>query len=402
MLSKSEKIEYLKQLGTPEESISKILAYCKNQFISQSVYAGVSAEKELKNKSVRVQVPSQTPEYLHANFSSISTWESYVEESKVNGVFSTLQKYLISFQFPVASGISKTENYRKATLAGKSTTVFPEASGLVLQEPEHIRLEIHNGVAGKVPVLIVPNTEDFKQVVRALAHKNEPVALPDSMGAVFIKGLNNWDRIHQLKHEFLTKNNALDWSTAFKNTIIPQKELYQDQLIVLSKKPYSNVPSEDMELSEQEWLDSSLKIRLYHECAHQFTVVNYNHIAKNLHDELIADYAGITGVLKNFNATWFLKFMGLENYPVYREGGRFENYMDDEDNATFKIVQIILKKTAGNLEVFDKKIGKIDNISEQIKRLKCICETDLLTLSSDIGVLALIEKYNRETNVTEA
>lgn len=393
MLSISEKIVYLKQLGTPEESIPKVLAYCKNQFVSQSEYAEVSVEKKSQNEFVRVQVPSQTSENLNKETTFVSTWQFYAEESRENGVFSTLQKYLVSFQFPITSGISKTESYRKATLSGKSTATLPEASGLLLQEPEHLQLEIHEGLAGKIPILIVPNAEDFKQVVRALAHKNEPVALPDSMGALFIKGLNNWDRIYQLKREFLTKNSPLDWPATFKNNIIPQKELYQDQLIVLSKKPYSNVPSESMELSEREWLDISLNIRLYHECAHQFTLIHYKHIAKNLHDELIADYVGITGVLKEFNARWFLRFMGLENDPKYREGGRFENYIDKENKTIFKIVRTILKEAAVNLEIFDKQLGKINNTEEQIKRLKCICETDLLTLSSDEGVSLLLKKY---------
>ena len=391
MLSTSEKIVYLKQLGTPEDSIPKVLAYCKNHFVSQPEYAEVSVEKKSKNEFVRVQVPSQIS---NAKASSISTWESYIKESNENGVFSTLQKYLVSFQFPIISGISKTENYRKATLAGKATTTFPEASGLLLQDPQHLQLKIHDGLAGKIPILIIPNAEDFKQVVRALAHKNEPIVLPDSMGAVFIKGLNNWDRIYQLKQEFLTKNSPLDWPAAFKNNIISQKELYQDQLIVLSKKPYSNIPSERMELSKQEWLDISLKIRLYHECAHQFTFIHYNHMAKNLHDELIADYAGITAVLKEFNATWFLRFMGAENYPMYRKGGRFENYVEKYDKTTFKVLQTVLKKAAENLEAFDKNLGKINNTEEQIKRLKCICETDLLSISSEIGISALLEKYN--------
>ena len=393
MLSISEKIVYLEQLSVSEESIPKVLAYCKNQFVSQPEYAEVSTEKESENEFVRVQVPSQTSENLNTEATFLNTWESYVEESRENGVFPTLQKYLVSFQFPIAFDISKTESYRKATLSGKSTTTLPEASGLSLQEPESLQLEIHEGVAGKIPVLIIPNAEDFKQVVRALAHKNEPVALPNSMGALFIKGLNNWNRIYQLKQEFLKNNSSLDWSAAFKNNIIPQKELYQDQLIVLSKKPYSNVPSESMELSEREWLDISLNLRLYHECAHQFTLIHYKHIAKNLHDELIADYAGITGVLKEFNAMWFLRFMGLEKYPVYREGSRFENYIDKDDQTIFKVLQIILKKAAVNLEVLDKQLGKINNVQEQIRRLKCLCEIDLLTLSSEKGIDFLFKGY---------
>ena len=42
----------------------------------------------------------------------------------------------------------------------------------------------------------------------------------------------------------------------------------------------------------------------------------------NLHDELIADYAGITAAIGHYRAAWFLRFLGLEDYPTYRPGGR--------------------------------------------------------------------------------
>lgn len=43
-------------------------------------------------------------------------------------------------------------------------------------------------------------------------------------------------------------------------------------------------------------------------------------------DELIADYAGIVAAWGRYRADWFLRFVGLEDYPRYREGGRLQNY----------------------------------------------------------------------------
>ena len=108
------------------------------------------------------------------------------------------------------------------------------------------------------------------------------------------------------------------WREEFRR-LVPHKELYQDRLLILSDGPYSNVKAGEMGLTEQEWRRTSTTIRLEHECTHYFTLRVFGSMRNNLLDELIADYAGITAVDPT---DWFLRFMGLESFPAYREGGR--------------------------------------------------------------------------------
>ena len=69
--------------------------------------------------------------------------------------------------------------------------------------------------------MTVPNHEDFNTIVCALGNKNEPMVLPNSMGALFINGINNWNRIHQLKLNWLQENSSESWALAFKKQILP-------------------------------------------------------------------------------------------------------------------------------------------------------------------------------------
>ncbi len=327
----------------------------------------------------------------------VAAWAYYLKESEKRGVFKTLQSHLVQFQFPVQKNISGSNDYRAATLRGTSTDKMASATGLLLNRPDSLELWIHQSVAGKIPVLIVPDDEDFSNIVRALSHKNEPVTVPRSMGAAMINGINNWNRILELKKNWLNANPTRSWSNEFMKNILPTKSLYQDKIIVLSHKPYSGTTSESLGIPYKKWIEHSLKIRLEHECAHFFTLRYYGQMANNMHDELIADYMGISKVLGKFNADWFLKFIGLENYPYYISGARLENYLGKPpiSKKSFETLKTIVKNAARNMAEFDKYLGPHQDELDRTHRLMGLCSVDLLDIASGQGVEKLITEYQR-------
>lgn len=323
----------------------------------------------------------------------IKVWEEYYKESQENGAFETLRKYLVQLQFPIQKGISKTEEYINSSLKGKEKV---SKSELILNQPELITLEIYkSSLIGKVPVIIVPNNDDFNSIVCALSNKNEPKNCPKSMGASFINGINNWDRIYRLKKHWFKNNPYGNWIQEFKKNILPNPYLYRDKLIVLSTKPYSGVDSNSMGVSKNKWKSNSLTMRKEHECAHLFTLKQYGTIANNIHDEIVADYTGITNVLGQFSSEWFLQFIGLEDYPNYREGGRLENYLinDNLSKEAFNLLKTIVKNSAENIAEFDKALGQIKHSRDRINRIRSICEVDLITMSSANGIERLMCTY---------
>ncbi|MEH2179227.1 MAG: hypothetical protein V7K56_08765 [Nostoc sp.] len=301
----------------------------------------------------------------------VAVWEEYAAIAKEVGVFEALSSRLVQLQFPILEGINQTEAYRSATRKGVTVDGMVEATGLILQQPEQLQLMLHQSLAGVIPVLLTKNREDFVSLVQALTMRNEPKSVPASMGACMITGFNNWDRIRQYRQQWSAKNfdncSQSSWLEEFQR-LIPQKQLYQDRLIILSDGFYSNVSASDIGLSEVEWRRLSITIRLEHECTHYFTQRLFGSMRNNLLDELIADYIGIVAAVGNYRADWFLRFLGLESFPDYREGGRLQNYRGKpplSDDA-FKILQALVKSAAENLERFDTQYGgKLRTLNSQ-------------------------------------
>ncbi|QOG01213.1 hypothetical protein [Flavobacterium sp. MDT1-60] len=350
---------------------SALKAYLFNKFILDDVYA-VSTNDD----------------------TDIQFWEDLLDASEKKDIFTLLKECYPQLNFLIERETDKIELYKNVVLKGKTDT-FKFTAYLKLEDAKNISLELHQSVAGRVPVLIVPNKEDFVKILQSLMHKNNPVSIPPSMGAVLLNGLNNWKRLNNIKKKWLQNNPLGDWNTEFSDNIMPNRSLYNDKFIILSTKPYSNVKASQLGLAEDVWTSYSVSIRKEHEFTHLYTLKKYGHAANNLHDELIADYIGIIKTTWSYNKVWMLTFMGLENYPHYREGGRLENYVKESklSEADFKQLIIIVKNAIENIAIFDKNLGKLKSIKDQTRRIDALCEIGLIDLASPNGADLLIEIY---------
>ena len=375
-MSKEEQIRegLLVKLSQDRAVIKTLLNYTENKFIS-----GRTAFKN--------QMIPMTDEPF------VSSWRSYAAAAESEELFTVLKTRIVQFQFPIKQNISQTDAYKTATLKGQD--VKDLSNGLSLKDESSLTLAIYEGLAGGMPVLSVDNIADFYSVVQALCLKNEPVALPLSMGAVMIQGLNNWDRLHAYRKNWSLKNPFADWNAEFIKQVLPDKTIYQDKIIVLSRQGYSNMSGRDLGIEQKKWLDISSEIRLYHEYAHYFTLRYFGHMANNMHDELVADYAGINKVLGKFRASWFLYFIGLQDYPNYRQGGRLENYIhkDQYSAEAFTVLCTIVYQAAINVERFDEFAGSCKSDQDRSIRLLCLCQVGLLYLSGPDGWSRLASAY---------
>lgn len=357
----------LKAYGANASETEELLAYNENVFDT----AGLA---------LPVNFPL-APE-LH-----VATWEKYLAEATVMGTFEALKKRLVQLRFPIREGISQTDTYRAATRKGVSVDGMTEAAGLVLTQPEKLQLIIHQSLAGAIPVLIAGNREDFVLLVQALTMRNEPKPIPASMGACMVAGFNNWDRINQYRQQWEANHSdnrsEVKWADEFKR-LIPKKELYQDRFMILSQGSYSNVSAQDIGLSEVEWLRLSLTIRLEHESTHYFTRRLFNSMRNNLIDEFIADYRGILSATGRYRTDWFLRFMGLESFPNYREGGRLQNYRGSLSEGSFKIIQSLVVSAASNLESFERQQTNSINPAVMLTTLCCLTLEELASDEADV------------------
>ncbi len=321
----------------------------------------------------------------------VATWDGYAAEARSRGVFAVLQERLPQLAFPVRAGLSETEGYRAATRRGAPVAGIAEATGLLLEDPAGVELTIHPSPAGRIPVLVARRRADFVTLIRALTKRGEPVPVPDSQGALMVAGFNNWDRLNALRRAWEASDPAgretATWAEEMAR-LLPHRELYQDRFILLSDGPYSAVPAAAMDMDDAAWRALSLVIRRDHESAHYFTRRLFGSMRNNLHDELLADYAGISAAAGRFHASWFLRFLGLEDFPTYRPGGRLEIYRGDPplSDRAFALLGAQVVAAAANLERFDQsREARPASTAERALDLATIASLTLADLAADDG-----------------
>lgn len=332
-IAEDERSALWRSLGATADETRELLAYARSEF-------------DLSHAPAGFPLPDEP---------FVAAWTHYVEEAGRVGAWACLRDRLVQLRFPIEPGISESPAYRAATRRGVWPP--PESRGLELARPAELRLFLAETPVGRVPVILATTREDFVALVRALAHKNEPWAIPDAVGATIISGYNNWDRIASLRRawEDSTSGSPLEWAARWRE-IVREPGLYQDRFIVLGSGPYSGAVAADVGLGEAAWTRSSIGIRLEHECTHYFTRRVLGSMRNRLADELIADYMGIVAATGSFRADWLVRFLGLERHPVYRPGGRLEAYRGDLslDGGSFRVLCAAAWRCARNLEAIDR------------------------------------------------
>jgi hypothetical protein len=328
----------LAALGASPAEVEELLAYNENLFDLGAL-----------DPETRFPLPDEP---------FVAFWEAVEREARTRGAFAVLRERLPQLRFPVQAGISETEGYRAATRRGADVAAIPEATGLEMARPEAVEIVIHPSAAGRIPLLIARGREEFVALIRALTRRNEPAPVPPAQGALMVAGYNNWSRVGELRRRWEALDPAArerpTWGEEFQR-LQATPELYQDRFILLSDGPYSAVPAADLGLEEGEWRAMSLLIRRDHECTHYFTRRLFGSMRNNVLDELIADYAGLVGATGRFRADWFLRFVGLEDFPSYRPGARLDLYRGKPplSDGAFRVLQALAERAARNLERFD-------------------------------------------------
>ncbi len=283
----------------------------------------------------------------------VAAWRGYRRRASTAGVWPELEKRLVQLRFPVRSGISREPAYLAATRRGEWPD--PSSPGLELERPERLELELHPSAGGTVPVLVAGSRGDFEALACALSARNEPIDIPPAMGACLVSGLNNWDRVRQHRARWHEADPAAHdeaaWAAEFRR-LIPRKAAYQDRLILLSRGPYSGVAAEELGLEPERWLERSLVIRREHELTHYLALRVFGALQHNVVEELVADFAGIVAGFGEYRQEVAARLLGLEAFPLYRAGGRLENYRGRPpvSEAGFRVVQSLARDAVTTLD----------------------------------------------------
>lgn len=289
---------------------------------------GADAESLLATLAPPFEGPEKVPEFPLPDEPFVEAWERYSNSPEI---WKTLSSALPHLRFKISEQQFQNPIYKAATKRGDlSLAPLPE-DGLQLEAPQDLGVALHQTPAGRIPVLEPATRTDFESLLRAFLYRSEPVTIPRSMGAAMVSGFNNWDRIAKLKSNWLVDGNPeFGWTEHFKKEIVPNKSLYQDRFIILSRGTYSNVTDGDLPVGPEEILEFSRVIRLEHECAHYFTRRVCGQMRIDLYDELLADYAGLVAATGQFDAELFLKMIGLAPDQTLQPQARARLYIDQE------------------------------------------------------------------------
>jgi len=328
----NNRVELLRSFGATAGVTSELLSYNAYSF-----------DRTLLDETLSFPLPDEE---------FVDEWQMYARKVDAFG-FEALADALVQLNFPIRGGISKTENYIAATRKGVGSREMSDATGLSLEHPEQCHIRIHPTWAGRLPVVQTACRADFISLVRAFSHRNEPVDVPESIGACIIAGYNNWSRFHRLREKWLLMNPDSVFSMS---CVSDSKHLYQDRFMILSESWYSGASPEKLQLSDAEWRRISLAIRQEHESAHYWTRRVLSSMRNQVIDEIIADYCGLVSAIGHFRGDWLLTFFGLENYPQYREGGRLQNYRGHPplSDAAFVLLQKLIVASAATLDKFHR------------------------------------------------
>jgi len=366
--------EVLEMLGADATETEELLAYNRNVF---------EPSPELTEHGL----PLPDEPFVEA-------WESYASRSSTEGALAILRDVLVQLRFPIRAGISQETDYQAATRRGEWP--LNQGSGIPLKQPAGIQIRLEGTQAGRIPVVTVSSRADFEALVRAVTARNEPVPISRSVNAFMVSGYVNWDRVGRHRRRWSISNPDGDWRSEFRR-LAERKSLYQDRFIIACRGPYSGVAADALGLASEQWQTLSLEIRVGHECAHYFTRRALGSMRNNLLDELIADYAGLVSAFGRFRSDWFLHFLGLENYPQYRNGGRLETYRGNPplSEGAFAVLQAVIVRAAVSVEAIDHQLAPETGAEARIRLLRALTSMTLEELASERGTerlrLALAE-----------
>ena len=261
-------------------------------------------EDYISNKMGEKLQPSKDEEFL-------DRWNAWIDESSKKGVAFVLNSYLIP---------KRPVEFRK---------------------PECVSVSIYESIAGKIPIIVVGDDDDFENLIINLAYRG---VRPDNIhqqGASFLSGKTN-------------------------------------RFIVLSKKPYSSIPASWMGLEEEDWRKKSMVLRRAHECTHYYTRRYYGTSQNNLHDELMADFFGLYAAFGKYQSKWFTHFMGIDGQNL---DGRLSLYTRDLPKAVVAAI--------GQVGVCCSRFLENWSESHEFKSMK---EPERVDFLCELGISGMFEK----------
>jgi hypothetical protein len=185
----------------------------------------------------------------------------------------------------------------------------PETAPLTLQDIFSGSAEawLESTPAGRIPVIYTTSRENFLRALQFLNPGASALNVPASVNAFTINSRSEDAPGHRI--------------------------------ILLNEAGYSGISGKETGMTEEEWIEKSMTLRLRHEACHYFSLRVLGGMKNHALDEVAADCAGQLAALGTLSAAHQTRFFGISEGSVI-PGGRFSFYMKNlRDDAAREVIE---------------------------------------------------------------
>lgn len=267
-------------------------------------------------------------------------WSQWMTSTKEDQQWIELSKCLPQLLIQVEKNAREGIQYKRLVLQGAEASAADLDGGMA--EPHGFNLSIAEHWSGSMPVITVDKGEDFKNILRCLVYRCEPVEIQSSVHSQAISGLIHWGLIRKIDR---SKRCAL---------------------LILHNAPYSSLDFKGISGVDnyEQWLRLSHQWRLEHELTHIACKAVVGEMRLNLYDELLADCMGMLKSIGHFSSKLFAKGLGVTEEGLFTESSRMHAYTRELNVQDKSVVSQLAFERAVELEqMLDGELKGIDNIS---------------------------------------
>lgn len=319
----------------------------------------------------------------------IKVWQKYEEDSANLGVFPVIRKAVPNLNFPIDDKLAETPEYKDAVLYANISEERFNSKGLDLKAQDQLQLTIIPSDAGSLPILYIPEREDFEAILKAVNHSNTNHKILPEVTSSLMREFRNTARIAVYRDRYQKKKALMNLNTTWRDEyakILLRKELYLDSLIAVFGGGASAVSADDMGLPEDEWNAKSIVIGREKETIKYYMKRIFMVEKPHPYVELIAYYIATKTALGSFQADKLLKIMlpGPDSkLPACGLGAEKEKFSP----KIYDVLKKLIEKAAHNLEDFEKIYANELEVHDQNLILISLTNITLEELASTIEPL---------------
>lgn len=323
----------------------------------------------------------------------IKTWSKYEDDAASLGAFPVIRKAVPHLNFPIDDKLADTPEYKDAIFYANIKPERTDGEGLPLKDADHLQLAIIQSDAGSLPMLFVPEREDFESIIKAVNCSNTNKEVLPEITSTTMLPFRNTARIAVHRERYEKKKALMNLNTTWRDEyakLLMKPEQYLDTFIMVSGEGASGVSASEMDLPEDEWKAKSIVIGREKEALKYYMRRIFLVEKPHPYVEFIAYYTALISAMGSFNADTLSKLM----FPINPDSkipacgiGALEQKFSPE---ICEVIKKLIEKAAHNLEDFCKIYANELEVNDQNLMLISLTNVTLEELASTIEPLEKI------------